>query len=260
MASCSANLQANTGTRNGIVVTASGKSTPNISDALAVLKYVVGPSSLTTAQQYSADVAPMGSDGKPLGNGVIDLADVCYWHRYLVGGENMNRLVLTILLGIICVGISGCGGGGGGGNSSGGIQPPPIASTATIKIVLSGSLNSNLSGASVTLPLPVGVTVATDSAGAPLANVVIPSGVTASAAMVPTDLMSYSAPTATNAGSLTFVLASNATGGFGIGEFATVTMTVASGSIAPTGVIPVASFKPVDIFYQNVTGLTASMY
>jgi photosystem II stability/assembly factor-like uncharacterized protein/5-hydroxyisourate hydrolase-like protein (transthyretin family) len=72
----------------GIVNTAPGKTAPDITDAIAILYHSAGGAQLTSAQAANADVAPFGSDGKPLGNGVVDIADVIMILRRVVGIGN----------------------------------------------------------------------------------------------------------------------------------------------------------------------------
>ena len=162
------------------------------------------------------------------------------------------RRVYGIILVFLTVCVASCGGGGGSVTT-------PSSSSVTFKLVTSGSLTSNLAGMSVTIRLPVGVTVATDGSGIPLASVVTPSGMTANAASIPPSFMTYAAPTGSAPGSLNFVLASSAAPGFATGEFATVTVSVAHGSSAPSGTIATADFKPVDVLGNTVTGLTTTI-
>ena len=61
--------------RDGIVNPVSGKTAPDISDALAVLRHANGRTALTASQLQHADVAPLGPDGRPLGNSAVDVAD-----------------------------------------------------------------------------------------------------------------------------------------------------------------------------------------
>jgi M6 family metalloprotease-like protein len=58
---------------------------PTINDALKVLQAVAGPNTLTPAEQIRYDVAPLGSNGSPLGNGVLDAADVILILRRSIG-------------------------------------------------------------------------------------------------------------------------------------------------------------------------------
>jgi len=68
---------------NGIVV--SNGTMPTIADAQAVLQYVSGQRNLSATQLVHADVAPLGPDGMPMGNGVVDMADVIIILRRAVG-------------------------------------------------------------------------------------------------------------------------------------------------------------------------------
>lgn len=58
---------------------------PTISDALKVLQAVVGITPLTATEQIRYDVAPLGSSGTPVGNGIIDAADVILILRRSIG-------------------------------------------------------------------------------------------------------------------------------------------------------------------------------
>jgi hypothetical protein len=53
----------------------SALSSPSIKDALKAIRSVVGPFPLTSMEQVYYDVAPLASSGKPLGNGIVNLAD-----------------------------------------------------------------------------------------------------------------------------------------------------------------------------------------
>jgi len=58
---------------------------PTISDALKVLRAVAGIFPLTDLEQIRYDVAPLGSNGLPFGNGIIDVADVILILRRSIG-------------------------------------------------------------------------------------------------------------------------------------------------------------------------------
>jgi hypothetical protein len=60
-------------------------SPPTIADALKVLQAAVGITPLTAAEQIRYDVAPLGSSGTPVGNGVLDAADVILILRRSIG-------------------------------------------------------------------------------------------------------------------------------------------------------------------------------
>ncbi len=58
---------------------------PTMSDALKALQGVMNINSLTASERFLYDVAPLGTNGKPLGNGVIDAADVILILRRSIG-------------------------------------------------------------------------------------------------------------------------------------------------------------------------------
>jgi hypothetical protein len=74
-----------TTTPDGIVIPATGKTAPTVADALAILKFATGISTPTAAEISHADVAPLGSNGKPHGDGKIDDLDVIAILRMIVG-------------------------------------------------------------------------------------------------------------------------------------------------------------------------------
>jgi YD repeat-containing protein len=61
---------------------------PTVSDALKVLQAVVGITHLTPAELILYDVAPLGNSGTPVGNGVLDAADVILILRRSIGIGN----------------------------------------------------------------------------------------------------------------------------------------------------------------------------
>jgi hypothetical protein len=67
------------------VIPATGKTAPTVADALAILKFATGISTPTAAEISHADVAPLGSNGKPHGDGKIDDLDVIAILRMIVG-------------------------------------------------------------------------------------------------------------------------------------------------------------------------------
>jgi alpha-tubulin suppressor-like RCC1 family protein len=60
-------------------------SLPTITDALKVLQSVVGITPLTATERIRYDVAPLSTSGIPLGNGVLDAADVIAILRRSIG-------------------------------------------------------------------------------------------------------------------------------------------------------------------------------
>ncbi len=71
--------------RDGVVIAAIGKTVPDITDALTVLRYSVGQTSLTSDQIAHGDVAPLGSNGTPQGDGKLDISDALAILRRVVG-------------------------------------------------------------------------------------------------------------------------------------------------------------------------------
>ncbi len=71
--------------RDGIVNPATGKTAPDISDALKVLKHVMGITLLSDAEKAHADIAPLGANGVPVGKGYVDVGDVVLILRRVIG-------------------------------------------------------------------------------------------------------------------------------------------------------------------------------
>jgi hypothetical protein len=163
----------------------------------------------------------------------------------------MNHLRLLLLL-FSTMFIAACG--GGNGNS----DPASSQRTAQVKLADSGTLASNLSGLEITIALPPGVTPAVDANGALQVSVVTPSGVAANSTILP-DKSMYTPQQGSNPGHLTIVLASKETGGFGIGEFAEVTLSVAAGANPLASEFVATGFAPVDLSGNTVTGLTPTV-
>lgn len=63
----------------------SGTGQPSLLDAMNALRAYGGKLSLSDADKIRYDVAPLGNDGKPAGNGVIDAADIILILRRTVG-------------------------------------------------------------------------------------------------------------------------------------------------------------------------------
>lgn len=80
-ASCNALVSGKTGIHDGIVNPAPGKTGPDYSDTEDVFLHILGLRQLTPTQLGSADVAPLGADGKPVGNGTVDVADLVMMMR-----------------------------------------------------------------------------------------------------------------------------------------------------------------------------------
>lgn len=78
-------VSASFGRPDGILNPSAGKTSPDIVDALAVLDMVLKKTSCTAADLAHADIAPLGSDGKPKGDGKLDIYDVIGILRMLIG-------------------------------------------------------------------------------------------------------------------------------------------------------------------------------
>ena len=163
----------------------------------------------------------------------------------------MKRILFVWVVLAISI-IAGCGGGGDDNNG----QRTPVT-TAVLKLSSQGNLTggTSLSGIGITVALPPGVTVKTGSGGAVDASVVAISGGAVPGTLAPPI---YTPATATAKATVHFVIASSAAGGFGVGEFATVTCDIASGNFPASSDFSLTSFTPGDLLLQPVTGLTAT--
>lgn len=155
--------------------------------------------------------------------------------------------------------IFGCGGGGGGGTGGDSKQEPdPVATTAAVKLFSEGTLpaGTSLAGIGITVNLPAGMTVKTDSDGKVVEGTVAGSGVTAGKATLAEP--DYTPASDTAPAKLSFVLAGTEAEGFGTGEFATVTCDLAAGTTPQATDITLSDFKPVDLRGGAVAGLTVT--
>lgn len=181
--------------------------------------------------------------------------------------ERFTALLFILVFGL----LAGCGGSSttaaDPATTTTTTTPPttPAPATATTKAVLRLSTQGvlpqggQLSGLAITIQLPAGTTVATDTnttvpTVAP--GVVTVSGVAAQAgttAMLPPV---YTPATATAPATLQIILAGN----FGVGEFVTINCATAPGSTPPSSstVTPI-SFTPTDQQLRPVTVLTAGV-
>ena len=70
---------------DGVVVPEEGKTRPDLNDALRVMRIALGQIPATESDLVHGDIAPLGDNGKPKGNGAIDLYDVIGILRMTVG-------------------------------------------------------------------------------------------------------------------------------------------------------------------------------
>ncbi len=132
----------------------------------------------------------------------------------------LNLIILALALTI----LPHCGGGGGGGNNPG--PSGPTTAVLTLSTALTGSLpaNETVNGYSVTVTLPAGVTIKTDTSGAIDSSVLTASGV-ATGSLIGGD---YAPAIVGTPGKITIVITN--TDRINPGEFCKVTCTIASGS------------------------------
>lgn len=165
--------------------------------------------------------------------------------------KNMFRVSLLCMSALMI--LAGCGGGSSGSQTQTAPQTQtPVASKATVRLFTQGTLpeGTQLAGIAVSIQLPAGVTVDTDSNGVPLSTVVSISGV-AQTGVTTVGPVSYIAPVGSAPGKLEFTMAAS---NFGTGEFATLRFNVAAGSRAP--VTADVTITPADQTLRPVTSLT----
>jgi len=174
----------------------------------------------------------------------------------------MTKKILShaLVLAVIQLTMFACSGAGTTGT---GTNPLPQPTTATLRILSTGTLASGvLTGAvEVTVLLPLGVTVkATPDASNPSvlvtnAGVVVASGV---AAGVNTNaLATYTAATTTASGKVVIrVVDAN---GFGTGEIGTVKCDIATGSTPKAADFSLSDFKAVNLDGAAISGLSAGI-
>jgi hypothetical protein len=166
--------------------------------------------------------------------------------------KNAMRLFITI----ITATLAACGGGGGS-------TPAPAApakTTAVLKIGTQGTLASGVSlyGVGVTVTLPQGVTVATDSSGNVASSVAVVSGVASGGSMA---TPVYTPATATAKATLKLIVAAAGTG-FGAGEFVTVTCMLPTGNSLQESDFPatlLSNLEPANQLLAPVSGLTPTI-
>jgi len=161
------------------------------------------------------------------------------------------RLFMTI----ITAALAACGGGGGGAS-----EPAPSETTAVLKIGTQWTLASGTSlyGVGITVTLPTGVTVATESSGNVSSSVAVVSGV-ASGGNMATPI--YTPATATANATLKLIVAA-AGSGFGTGEFVTVTCNLPAGNSLQTSDFPatvLSDLEPANQLLAPISGLTPTI-
>ncbi len=144
--------------------------------------------------------------------------------------------------------LTACGGGG---------SPATQPTTATLKLSNSGTLpkGTSLAGIGITLILPAGVTVKTDTGGAVASGAVTVTGSAAPGTVIAV----YTPASGTTPATLALAMSSTATAGFGTGEYTTVTCDLANGTSPKATDFGLSGFKPFDLRGNPVIGLTPSV-
>lgn len=141
--------------------------------------------------------------------------------------------------------LAACGGGGS--------DAPPVT-TVTLKLATSGTPSAQLAGISFTLELPDGVTPCRNPDGSIAASVATASGVSAPGN---TQNAAYTAALGAVKGTIKFIIYTSSAGGFGAGEFATVSLVVAGGANPAKEEFNFVQFRPFEaVTYNDATGLT----
>jgi hypothetical protein len=166
----------------------------------------------------------------------------------------MNRLWISGLITVVFAILTACGGGGSSTNY--GAPPPATSHTATVKLATSGTPSAQLAGLEIVVTLPAGVTPPLNSDGSVAGSDATVSGVAAPGSMV---TPVYTPASGTSKATLRLVLASKNTAGFGAGEFATLTLTVAPGATLSQSDFAFSELTPVDVDGHAASGLTAGV-
>ena len=124
--------------------------------------------------------------------------------------------LLSAMIGVQIMIISGCGGGGGSGGS---VNGGSTTKTATL-VFSSYSTSAQIGGFDLTVTLPKEVTIQTDSSGTPLSSVVYLSGQFAGSVLDYTDGVNYSS----SSNIMKIIYAS--TSSHALGEFLTISCNV----------------------------------
>ena len=167
---------------------------------------------------------------------------------------------MKLFITIITLTLAGCGGGGSTDTPAPAPVTPAAKTTAVLKIGTQGTLGAGVSlhGVGVTVTLPTGVTVATDSSGNVGSSAAVVSGV-ASGGNIATPV--YKPATATNKATLKLIVAA-AGSGFGTGEFVTVTCNLTAGNSLQASDFPasiLSNLEPANQSLAPVSGLAPTI-
>lgn len=161
----------------------------------------------------------------------------------------MKRMSLCILI-IALLTMTACGGGGGGGSNT---NTGPT--TAVITLSTQGSLSGNtmIGGLGVTVNLPAGMNVKTDTNGNVDTTVLATTGVAQGQATI---IVLYTAATSTAQAKLYVALSSNSAAGFAVGEFAKANCGIDAGKNPQASGISLTNFQVVDTNGAVISGVT----
>lgn len=166
----------------------------------------------------------------------------------------MTIIRYVLLAATICF-LAACGSGDGGDATTSNDQVTS-ARIATLKLTTSGTASASLAGIAVTVTLPDGVTPSLNADGSVAATVEAVSGVAAPGTVL---APVYTPASGTTKATLRIVLAANTTAGFGAGEFATLTLSVAAGAAPAQSDFVLSGFNPIDVNGNTATGLAVGV-
>jgi len=161
---------------------------------------------------------------------------------------------------LLFITLAACGRGGGSSTPNNPLPGNQPSTKATLKVAISGTLpaGTNISGVGVTVVLPAGATVDTDSSGAVTTGSVIPSGIFVSGTQT-TPI--YTAASVANPASLKICPTSTKVGGESqTGEIATVVVNLAGGTKPTADSFVLSDLVVVNAStYDKITGISGSV-
>ena len=156
--------------------------------------------------------------------------------------------LLSAVIGVQIMIISGCGGGGGSGVSGSSVNGGSTTKTTTL-VFSSYSTSAQIGGFDLTVTLPKEVTIKNDSSGAPLSSVVYLSGQFAGSVLDYSNGVNYSSA------SNTLKVSYPSTSGHAVGEFLTISCDV------PASYTPNITFINYSAtFYSTSGGVLNDVY
>ena len=160
---------------------------------------------------------------------------------------SMKTLLGTAAI-LLLVVISGCG----SGSVSDSTTVAPVQKRANVKLSTAGTLAQNLSGISISVTLPNGVTPELKSDGSLASSVATATGVA-----VPGSVSAVYTPAAGAAkGELLILMVGNSAAGFGAGEFLTLKLDVAAGNSLTVADFLLGDFDPVNVLGAHLAAGT----